>query len=103
MQLETGTGWSRGLNNLLRSELGRWFGTKQWWVQILIWSSIAVGIPLMAALATSDDEALPMAMLFNAMLGIGGPIGEGAWFSLPWLVVNGGFAGYTAYALTRRV
>ncbi|HSJ52772.1 MAG TPA: ABC transporter permease subunit [Anaerolineae bacterium] len=75
MQLETGTGWSRGLNNLLRSELGRWFGTKQWWIQILIWTSIAVGIPLMAALATRDEEAVPMAMLFNAMLGIGGPIG----------------------------
>jgi hypothetical protein len=27
----------------------------------------------------------------------------GIYFSLPWLVVNGGFAGYTAYALTKRV
>lgn len=28
---------------------------------------------------------------------------QGWSFSLPWLVVNGGFAGYTAYALTRQV
>jgi len=28
---------------------------------------------------------------------------QGVYFSLPWLVVNGGFAGYTAYALTKRV
>jgi len=27
----------------------------------------------------------------------------GIGFSLPWLVVNGGLAGYTAYALSKRV
>ena len=27
----------------------------------------------------------------------------GIWFSLPWLIVNGGFAGYTAYAMTKKV
>lgn len=26
----------------------------------------------------------------------------GIWFTLPWLVVNGGFAGFTAYAMTNR-
>ena len=26
-----------------------------------------------------------------------------AYFSLPWLILNGGFAGYTAYALNKRV
>ncbi len=75
MNLDTGTGWSRGLSNLLRSELGRWFGTKQWWIQILIWSAIANGIPLIAALSTPDSEGLDMAMLFNAMLGVAAPIG----------------------------
>ena len=28
---------------------------------------------------------------------------EGAFFSLPWMLINGGFAGYSAYAITRRV
>ena len=37
-QLQTGTGWKRGLDNLLRAEFGRWFKTKMWWTQILIWT-----------------------------------------------------------------
>ena len=75
MRLETGTDWTRGLNNLLRSELGRWFGTRQWWVQILIWAAVANGIPIMAALGTKDTVAIDLAMMFNVFLGIGAPIG----------------------------
>lgn len=75
MQLETGSGWTRGLNNLLHGELGRWFGTRQWWVQILIWAAVANGIPLMAALGTRDSAAVDLTMMFNLFLGIGAPIG----------------------------
>jgi ABC-2 type transport system permease protein len=38
--LKEGAGWSRGLDNLLDAELGRWFRTKRWWVQILIWAAL---------------------------------------------------------------
>ncbi|NLF11430.1 MAG: ABC transporter permease [Anaerolineaceae bacterium] len=75
MQLETGTGWTRGLNNLLRGELGRWFGTRQWWVQVLIWAAVANGIPLMAVLGAPDSAGMELPMLFNVFLGIGAPIG----------------------------
>ena len=27
---------------------------------------------------------------------------EGIWFTLPWLIVNGGLAGYTAYAINSK-
>lgn len=30
-------GWRRGYANLLRKELGEWFGTKRWLIQVLIW------------------------------------------------------------------
>jgi ABC-2 type transport system permease protein len=75
MQLETGTGWSRGLDNLLRAELGRWFGTRTWWVQILIWAAVANLIPIMAALGTKDSVGVDLVMLFNVFLGMGAPIG----------------------------
>jgi len=75
MQLETGTGWTRGLNNLLHGELVRWFGTRQWWVQVLIWAAVANGIPLMAVLGAPDSAGMELPMLFNVFLGIGAPIG----------------------------
>lgn len=75
MQLETATGWSRGLNNLLRAELGRWFGTRRWWSQILIWAAIANLIPIMAAVGTQDSVGIDLAMLFNVFMGIGAPVG----------------------------
>jgi ABC-2 type transport system permease protein len=33
----TATGWRLGFANLLRKELGVWFGTSLWWVHTLIW------------------------------------------------------------------
>lgn len=40
-ELESGTGWSRGLSNMLRSGLAKWFKTKTWWIQCLIWGGLA--------------------------------------------------------------
>lgn len=37
-------GWRRGLNNMLRAELGKWWGTRQWWIQSLIWIGVINGI-----------------------------------------------------------
>jgi ABC-2 type transport system permease protein len=75
MQLETGVGWTRGLNNLVQAELGRWFGTRTWWVQILIWAGIANLIPIMAALGTKNSVGVDLVMLFNVFLGMGAPVG----------------------------
>ncbi len=36
-QLVEGHGWQRGFDNLLRTELAGWWGTRKWWSQILIW------------------------------------------------------------------
>src|SRR4030065_1275208 len=40
-ELESGTGVSRGLGNMVRSGLARWFKTKTWWIQCLIWGGIS--------------------------------------------------------------
>lgn len=42
-------GWRRGLRNILRSEMGRWWQTRRWWVNCLLWSGI-VGFMLSAIL-----------------------------------------------------
>jgi len=78
MQLEQGAGWTRGLRNLLRSELGDWFATRTWWVQIVVWALIVNGmllIGLLTAASEGQDVAATGVELFSIALGIGGPIG----------------------------
>lgn len=77
MQLVTGAGWRRGLDNALRGELKRWFGTRTWWVQILIWTASVNLIFLMVALSAPRSEmpTLEAVMLFHIFMGLAGPIG----------------------------
>jgi ABC-2 type transport system permease protein len=42
--------WLGGFGNMLRKELGQWWGTRMWWVQTLIWVSILNGISTIVAL-----------------------------------------------------
>jgi len=37
-------GWRSGLVNLLRKENSLWWGTRKWWVQLLVWLFISNGI-----------------------------------------------------------
>ena len=47
-------GWRRGLGGMLRSEFGRWWGTRMWWIQCLIWVGIT-GFMLGALLFGPED------------------------------------------------
>jgi ABC-2 type transport system permease protein len=63
-------GWSRGLNTMLRSGLGRWFKTRMWWVQCLIWGSL-IGF-MLAAIAFNPqsppvDELLVLFAIFAGL------------------------------------
>src|SRR5664279_732183 len=71
-----GAGWSRGLNNVLKGELKGWFGTRRWWVQILIWTASVNLIFLIVSLTTPRGSAVttPL-MLFNIFIGLAGPVG----------------------------
>jgi len=77
MILKTGSGWTRGLENLLSGELRRWFGTRTWLVQIIIWAMAINFIFLMVALNSSggDMSSSDSIMIFNIFLGLVGPIG----------------------------
>jgi ABC-2 type transport system permease protein len=75
MILETGAAWTRGLNNVLRAEFGRWFRSRMWWIQILIWTTMLNGFLLVVVFSTPDEAREVGPMIFSALLGIGGPIG----------------------------
>jgi ABC-2 type transport system permease protein len=49
-------GWRRGLANLLRKELGQWWSTRRWWVQLIIWLVLLNGITTLMML--EDPSAI---------------------------------------------
>jgi ABC-2 type transport system permease protein len=65
-----GAGWSRGLDNVLGCELGRWFRTRRWWTQILFWAAIINAILALVVISEDSGGAAELAMLFNVFLGL---------------------------------
>jgi len=45
--------WLGGFGNMLRKELGQWWGTRTWWVQTLIWVLVLNGVSTIVALTES--------------------------------------------------
>jgi ABC-2 type transport system permease protein len=73
----SGAGWRRGLENVLKGELRSWFGTRRWWVQILVWTASINLIYFFVALSMPKDDPggdSPL-MIFNIFMGLVGPIG----------------------------
>jgi len=101
MKLVTGTDWRRGLDNLLRGELKHWFGTRTWWVQILIWASAVNLIYLMISLSAPEDIGFDTIMIFNIFLGMAGPIGT--CIIMQMAVVGETRAGTAAWILSKPV
>jgi ABC-2 type transport system permease protein len=73
-ELKKGSGWSRGLDNMLGAELGQWFRTRRWWVQILVWAAI-LNLILLAVALSEDGDSAELVVLYNVFLGIFGSIG----------------------------
>jgi ABC-2 type transport system permease protein len=69
-ELKDGAGWSRGLDNLLGVELGRWFRTNKWWAQILIWAAIINAILALVVISEDSGGTAKLVMLFNVFVGL---------------------------------
>jgi ABC-2 type transport system permease protein len=69
-QLREGTGWSRGLDNLLGIELGRWYRTKKWWLQILIWAALVNLILFFMILNGEEAGSTGLAVTFTILLSV---------------------------------
>jgi ABC-2 type transport system permease protein len=103
MKMVEGAGWSRGLANVLRGELGRWFGTRTWWRQIIIWAAAINLIFLIVVISnppSSSTEDTPL-MIFNIFMGLAGPIGVS--IIMQSVVVGEKRAGTAAWILSKPV
>ena len=63
-----------GFGNMFRKELGQWWGTRTWWVQILIWVLILNGVSTIVTLT----ENLPPTELLQEVLATFLPMSVGA-------------------------
>jgi ABC-2 type transport system permease protein len=64
-------GWRRGMGSMLRSEFARWWKTRMWWIQCLIWVGI-IGFLLGAILFSNPvpPGAEEVAVLFAVFAGL---------------------------------
>jgi len=69
-ELVSERGWNRGLGTMLRSGLDRWFKTKMWWVQCLIWGSLIGFILGAIAFNPQSPPAEELLMIFTIFAGI---------------------------------
>jgi ABC-2 type transport system permease protein len=59
-------GWRRGFNNLLDNEFARWWRTRMWWVQTLIWAGM-IGFMLGAVLFSTPDFKIEDGVMIYAV------------------------------------
>ena len=60
-------GWRRGLSNLLDNEFGRWWRTRRWWTQALMWAGI-IGFLLGALVLRGNEEDRAGSILFYGII-----------------------------------
>ncbi len=65
-ELVSERGWQRGLNNLLNNELSRWWKTRMWWVECLVWTGV-IGFLLGAVLFSSPDFKIEEGLMIYAL------------------------------------
>jgi ABC-2 type transport system permease protein len=91
-----------GFGNMLRKEVGQWWGTRTWWVQILIWVLILNGISTIVALT---DSMAPNALLAEAVqtflaLGIAA-VGMGTVITVQGAIVGEKQLGTAAWVMSK--
>ena len=61
-------GWRRGLGNMLESEFARWWKTKMWWIQVLIWAGM-IGYFLLAVSFNAGGYNLTVSVMLYSIFG----------------------------------
>ena len=91
-----------GFGNMFRKELGQWWGTRTWWVQILIWVLILNGISTIVALteAGTPGEVLQEVMLTFLPMSLGA-IGIGTVITVQGAIVGEKELGTAAWVMSK--
>jgi ABC-2 type transport system permease protein len=63
------------MDNLLDAELGRWFRTKKWWVQTLVWAGLVNGILVLMVSSEEGVDSGELIMAFTVLLSVFATIG----------------------------
>lgn len=69
-EMTSGSGWSRGLENMLNSGLARWFKTRTWWTNCLIWGGLIGGIISAVAFNPQRPPYPDLLMIFTVFVGL---------------------------------
>lgn len=68
-ELVSERGWRRGMGNLLDNELGRWWKTRLWWVQALIWVAV-VGFMMGTMIFVAKESIDNVVMIYCVFAGL---------------------------------
>lgn len=101
-QLVNERGWRRGLGSMLWSEFSRWWRTRMWWVQCLIWLSL-IGFLLGALLFGTPDRppSEDVAVLYAIFTGLFPAVG--VVIIMQGVVVGEKKEGTAAWALSKPI
>ncbi|MFL7869431.1 MAG: ABC transporter permease [Anaerolineales bacterium] len=91
-----------GFGNMFRKEVGQWWGTRTWWVQILIWVLILNGISTIVALTETGTpgEVLQEVMLTFLPMSLGA-IGIGTVITVQGAIVGEKELGTAAWVMSK--
>lgn len=96
--------WLGGFGNMLRKELGQWWGTRTWWVQTLIWVLIFNGISTIVALTESMTPNVLLQEVVQTFLPMSvGIIGMGTVITVQGAIVGEKQLGTAAWTISKPV
>jgi ABC-2 type transport system permease protein len=91
-----------GFGNMLRKELGQWWGTRTWWVQIAIWVLILNGITTIVAMTDSMAPAELLAEVVQTFLALGiAAVGIGTVITVQGAIVGEKQLGTAAWVMSK--
>jgi ABC-2 type transport system permease protein len=91
-----------GFGNMLRKELGQWWGTRTWWVQTLIWMLILDGITTITALTETATPQEMLAEVVGTFIAVGiGTIGIGTIITIQGVIVGEKQLGTAAWVMSK--
>jgi ABC-2 type transport system permease protein len=94
--------WLGGFSNMLRKELGQWWGTRAWWIQALIWVLILDGVSTITGLTESGTPAELLQEVVQTFLQVSiGAIGIGTVITAQSAIVGEKQLGTAAWVMSK--